>query len=430
MPLMKRPLVALVVLLCIHILAHVDRNMLLGFSSQVIADLGLSNAQYGFLVGAVWVLSFGVMAVFLGTLADRFSRTRVIAGGLLIWSACTVASGFAQTFEQMVFARLLVSSGEAALVPAAVALLLELFSEKRRGTAIGVFFIGIPLGVGFSFLLAGTFGATHGWRTTFQVLGVLGVLAAVPMAFAKEDRQQADPQMHARGAPFLTQAREVLRILRANPGLQAVMMGFVLVHMVFAGLAFAQVWLVRERGFDAASIARTIGILQLAFGTLGSVAGGMAGDRFGKRLPGGQLGFMVLLVAICGPLMIAYRFAAPGSVLFYVVMCAGFFLPLALYGPVNTTILSQVPAHMRSTVSGFSMLLINVFAIALGNLAVGAISDRLARSGAPEPLTFVLLGTDLLAIASGACFLLAMSRGLRGGVSLARQDRPASQPHL
>ena len=94
-------------------------------------------------------------------------------------------------------------------------------------------------------------------------------------------------------------------------------------------------------------------------------------------------------------------------------MCAGFFLPLALYGPTNTVILSQVPVHMRGTISGLSMLLINVFAITLGNLAVGLISDRLARSGASTPLTFVLLGTDVLAILSGVCFLVAARVGLR-----------------
>ncbi|MGF6633912.1 MFS transporter [Paraburkholderia sp. MM6662-R1] len=77
----KSPSAVLASLLVIHLLAHIDRNMLLGFSPQIIKDLALSNTQYGFLVGAVWVLSFGVMAMFMGTLADRFSRTRVIAAG-------------------------------------------------------------------------------------------------------------------------------------------------------------------------------------------------------------------------------------------------------------------------------------------------------------------------------------------------------------
>jgi len=423
----KSPIVALAALLFIHVLAHIDRYMLLGFSSQVIGDLRLSNAQYGFLVGAVWVLSFGVMAVFLGTLADRFSRTRVIAGGLLIWSVCTAASGFAQNFEQMVAARFFVASGEAALVPAAVALLVEMFSEKRRGTAIGVFFMGIPLGVGFSFLLAGTFGATHGWRPTFFALGVVGILIALPLAFLKDERKYT--AQHERGAPFLAQVRGALGVLAGNPTLLAVTVGFVLVHFAFAGLAFAQLWLVRERGYDAANIARTIGELQLVFGTLGSVAGGVLGDRFSKRLPGGHLGFMLLLVAICGPLMIVYRFVAPGSALFYVGMCAGFFLPLALYGPTNTVIMSQVPAHMRSTISGFNMLLVNVFAVAIGNLAVGTISDALSRSGFAAPLTYVLLGTDVLAVASGLCFFIAARRGFRTKMPMGHAEHAASYPH-
>src|SRR6476661_8267876 len=112
-----RPAAVLVGLLLMHVLAHIDRNMLLGFSPQITAELHLSNVQYGFLTGAVWVLSYGFMAIFMGSLADRFSRIKVIAFGLLVWSICTAASGNAQDFSQMVLARFLVATGEAALVP-------------------------------------------------------------------------------------------------------------------------------------------------------------------------------------------------------------------------------------------------------------------------------------------------------------------------
>ena len=116
----NHPRTVLLALLATHVLAHIDRNMLLGFAPEITRDLALNNAQYGFLTGAVWVLSFGVMAVLLGSIADRFSRTRVMAAGILIWSACTAASGWAHNFEQMAAARFFVASGEAALVPAAL----------------------------------------------------------------------------------------------------------------------------------------------------------------------------------------------------------------------------------------------------------------------------------------------------------------------
>ncbi|HEX7156500.1 MAG TPA: MFS transporter [Burkholderiaceae bacterium] len=404
----RSPMAVLAALLAIHLLAHIDRNILLGFSLQVTQDLGLSHAQYGFLVGAVWVRSFGFMAVFMGTLADRFSRPRVIAAGLLIWSVCTAASGQARTFEQMVAARFLVASGEAALVPAAVALLAELFSERRRGTAIGLFFMGIPLGIGFSFLLAGTFGATHGWRDTFTTLGIIGAAVSVPLALLGETRGTV--QASERGAPFLTQVRHVFLLMRGHAIVWQVIAGFVLVHLAFAGLSFMQLWLVRERGLDAAGIARTIGGLQIAFGAFGSLAGGALGDRFARRFAGGHATFMALLVVLCAPLMIAGRFAAPGSPLLYAGLCASFFLPLAMYGPANAVIQGSTPLPMRSTVAGSTMLLINVFAIAIGNAAVGAAIDHLTAQGAAAPMTTVLVATDMAAAVSLVFFVLAARR--------------------
>jgi len=410
------PRAVLLALLVVHVLAHIDRNMLLGFSPQITADLALSNAQYGLLTGAVWVLSFGAMALFMGSLADRFSRTRVMAAGILIWSACTAASGAAQNFEQMVLARFFVASGEAALVPAAVSLLMELFEPERRGTAAGVFFMGIPLGIGLAFVLAGTLGSIHGWRDTFMLLGVIGVVVALPLLVLKDRREANDggaaPGEATRGAPFLNQLRETLETLRANPQVVWTIVGFVLVHMVFAGLAFNQLWMVRERGFDASSIARQMGLLQIVFGVLGAAVGGMLSDRLAQRLPGGHAGFLVLLVALCGPLMIAFRFAPAGSALFYIGMCAGFFLPLATYGPALALVQGRTPARMRATVTGVTMLAINIVAIAIGNAAAGAASDHLAALGSTHALTTVLLATDVLAISAALFFVLA-ARGPR-----------------
>ena len=406
----ESPQAVLITLLVIHVIAHIDRNMLLGFSPQITKDLAISNAQYGFLAGAVWVLSFGFMAVFLGSLADRFSRTKVIAVGILIWSACTAASGAAQTFGQMVLARLFVASGEAALVPAAVSLLVELFKVRRAGTAVGVFFMGIPLGIGLAFILAGTLGASLGWRDTFHALGVAGVLIGLPVLLLKDDRGERGGA--ERGAPFGQQLRNVLALLRDQPTVRTTVIGFVLVHMAFVGVAFAQLWLVRERGLDAASMAQRIGQIGIVFGVLGSVVGGVLSDRFARRLPGGHAGFVVLLIAICGPLMVAYRFADAGSPLFYAGMCAGFFLPLATYGPSLALIQGLTPDAMRSTITGVTMLSINVFAIAIGNLAVGAVSDRVTAAGSGHALTYVLLATDLFVIAGAAFYALA-ARGPR-----------------
>jgi MFS family permease len=395
----KSPTAVLITLLVIHMLAHIDRNMLLGFSPQITADLSLSNAQYGFLAGAVWVLSFGFMAVFMGSLADRFSRTRVMATGILIWSACTAASGAAQSFEQMVAARFLVATGEAALVPAAVSLLIELFQARRAGTAVGLFFMGIPLGIGLSFLLAGTLGASHGWRDTFFMLGAIGVVIGLPMLLLQDKRG-----VHGeaeRGAPFAQQVRHVIAVLRPTASVLD-HHGLVPVHFALpagvAALAGTRARLMPQRSRAKSAVADRLGIL-------GSVVAACSADR--ARHQGGHAGFMALLVAICGPLMVAYRFAPAGSALFYVGMCAGFFLPLAAYGPTLALIQGLTPDRMRSTVTGFTMLLINVFAIAIGNLAVGTVSDAMTAAGSTHALTAVLLATDILVICAAVFYALA-----------------------
>ncbi|HNI23996.1 MAG TPA: SGNH hydrolase domain-containing protein, partial [Plasticicumulans sp.] len=141
----------------------------------------------------------------------------------------------------------------------------------------------------------------------------------------KDDRGAQDDA--ERGAPFAQQVRNVVALLRGNSTVANTVVGFVLVHMAFVGIAFAQLWLTRERGLDAASMAQKIGLLGIAFGVLGSLVGGVLSDRLARRLPGGHAGFVVLLILICGPLMVAYRFADSGSTMFYVGMSAAFFLP-------------------------------------------------------------------------------------------------------
>lgn len=418
----KSPVAVLVLMVAIHVLAHIDRNMLLAFSPAITRDLALSNAQYGFLVGAVWVLSFGFMAILMGSLADRFSRTRIIAVGVLIWSVCTWASGHAQSFNQMAIARFFVASGEAALVPSAVALLAELFSERRRGTALGLFFVGIPLGIGLSFVLAGSVGAELGWRSTFSVLGAVGVVAAFGLGLLRDERGAANGSGSEpkRGEPFVAQSRAVFATFMKNRALQFTILGFVVAHLIFVGFSFAQLWLVRERGYEAATIARTIGEVQIVFGVLGAALGGVLGDRLSRRFAGGQASFMALLTLVCAPFIIAFRFAPAGSALFYIGMCAGSFLPLALYGPATSLLQGLTPQHMRSTMTALAMTLTNIFAIALGTVAAGAVLDHLPSSAGGQAMTLVLLATDLLALCAGLLFWLA-ARQLQLG--RARVDR-------
>jgi predicted MFS family arabinose efflux permease len=400
-----RSIALLAMLFLMHLVAHIDRNLLVAFAPQIIGELSISNTQFGFLAGAVWVLSYSTASIVAGALSDRYSRTRILAVAILIWSACTAASGYAMSFGEMTVARLLVAVGEAGLVPPALSLLLDLFSARRLSTASGVFFMGLPLGIGGAFVIAGISGEVLGWRGSFYLLGAIGVLLAVPMFFVRDERAKRAPDADVRGFP--QQFRTAWRDLCATPVVIYTMLGFVVIHFMFANLAFLQVWLVNEKGFEAAEIARSVGALQILFGVLGALTGGALSDRLSRWLPGGHATFVVLLIALCGPIMLIRYYAPTGSPAFYIGLCFAFYLPMAVYGPANALLQGLTPARSRSLLTGFNILVINVVAVAIGTWVVGFVSDRLKAAGSPHPLTTAMIGADIATICAAFFFVMA-----------------------
>jgi hypothetical protein len=87
-----RPIAILTILFLMHVLAHVDRNLLTAFAPQIVVDLAINNAQFGFLAGAVWVLSYSAASLVTGAFSDRYSRTRILSVSVLIWSACAACA--------------------------------------------------------------------------------------------------------------------------------------------------------------------------------------------------------------------------------------------------------------------------------------------------------------------------------------------------
>lgn len=400
----NHPLWALLVLMGLHVLSQVDRHILVGFSPQILQDLGLDRSRFGFLVGFAWVLSFGFMGLFLGSLADRHSRTRVIVGGLVVWSAATWASAHAVDYGQMVAGRLLVASGAAALMPAALSLISELFGQRQRTLAIGLYFVGIPLGVGGALLLAGST-ANLGWRLTLEGLGLVGLLAAALLVLARDARGFRGTM--ATGSSFGRQLKALWAVLGQDGRLRHVTRGLVLLHLSFVSLSFSQLWLVNERGFTAAASAALTGQMLLFFGCLGGVAGSLLAVWLAPRLAGGVFGLVAGLVLICGPLALAFVLALPGSPLFHLGMAAKFFLPLAAYAAVTAHVLDLTPVTMRATMVGFVMMCMNLVALAGGSLVAGLAVDWLAAQGVAQPFTPVLLVVDTLVLCAAAFFLRA-----------------------
>ena len=133
---------AVAVLLVSYAVSFLDRQVISLMVGPIKHDLAISDTQIGILQGPAFGVFFAIMGLPLGWLADRLHRVRLIAIAILLWSAMTIASGLSTTFGGLLFARIGVGVGEAALVPAAVSLLSEYFPPERRAMPLSILLPG------------------------------------------------------------------------------------------------------------------------------------------------------------------------------------------------------------------------------------------------------------------------------------------------
>lgn len=182
----------LFVLVLVYVFNFVDRQILSILAERIKADLGLTDAQIGFLYGTAFAVFYAVFGIPLGRLADVWDRRRLIAIGLGVWSVMTAVSGLARGFTHLAAARIGVGVGEASASPAAFSLLSDVFPPSRRATALAIYSSGIYLGAGLGLGVGGlvvgrwdaAFGAApplglRGWQVAFFVVGIPGLLLSL-----------------------------------------------------------------------------------------------------------------------------------------------------------------------------------------------------------------------------------------------------------
>lgn len=183
----------LAVLVLVYMLNFIDRQLLTILAVDIKRDLGISDADFGFLYGTAFGVFYALFGIPLGKLADRWTRTGLLSLGLAVWSGMTALSGLAGNFWQLGAARVGVGVGEATAGPCAYSLLADHFPPRRRATAVAIFSSGIYLGGGVSLFIGTSIAmwwnsafapglrplGLAGWQAAFLAVGIPGVLLAV-----------------------------------------------------------------------------------------------------------------------------------------------------------------------------------------------------------------------------------------------------------
>ena len=135
----------LVVLVIVYVFNFIDRNILSILAEDIKADLGVTDAQMGFLYGTVFAVFYAVFGIPLARFADVWVRRSLISLGLLFWSAMTALSGLARSFPMLATFRIGVGIGEASASPAAYSMLSDYYPPKLRATVLAIYSSGVYL---------------------------------------------------------------------------------------------------------------------------------------------------------------------------------------------------------------------------------------------------------------------------------------------
>ncbi len=393
----------LVLLTALNVLNFVDRQLISSLAPLLIADLGLTRAQIGLLMGYTFVVFYTLVGVFLGVAADRLPRLALIGCGLGLWSAMTALSGAARGFAQLAVPRVLVGVGEAALTPAALGILGDAFPRRRLGFATGVYYAGIPLGTAASLLLAGWVAPRFGWRVCFYALGALGIASLPLLALVRE------PARRGGRAPFTSvraHAVELLSLVRGSSQLLLVMLaGSALVYAAAAALHVVT-WLVQERGMPFAAAAYRAGGMAVVAGFLGNLAGGFMADQCHRRFRGGRLWSLAIIPLFFAPWNVAFFLLSPSTPLFYVCWFFTAASATAYFGPLFAVAQELAPLHARSSALALTLLVTNLLGVGPGTWITGLIGDRIG-------LTAGLLLSIGVSVCGAATFAIAARRSAR-----------------
>lgn len=351
----------LAVLALINFVNFADRQVVVPLLPLLRLQMNLSDAQLGSL--QTWLLVvLAVASIPCGLLADRWSRTQIIAAGIAVWSLATIACGFASSFMLLLVARALIGVGEAAYAPAAQSMISDSFPYDRRAMSQSIFAAGMLLGGAAGLAFGGIMGEVHGWKYTFIVVGLVCFIPGLLVLKLPEPPRRPRSEV----VPLFS-------LLRVPAYLAMIVAGTMITFASVSLLTWGTDFAVNYKEFSLREAALSLSVVALLSLLLGVLAGGYLADRIQKKYPYGR----ILVIAA------AFLFAAPFILLaiqsdekwvFLTALFIGGFFMSWYHGPVTAVLCDLTPQRAHATSIGVYMFVTQLLG-ALGPQLVGKISD-------------------------------------------------------
>jgi MFS family permease len=414
-----------------YAVSFVDRQIMALMIEPIRRDLKIGDTQVSLLIGLAFAIFYVLLGIPIGRLADRYSRRAIIASGIAIWCAMTAACGLARNYTQLFLFRLGVGVGEGSLGPAALSMISDYFPQRTRTLAIGIYNMGILLGIGLAMIVGGqlityvthapplrlpVIGELFAWQTVFIVVGLPGLLMAVLLMTIREPQRREGLLSNANNALQLSLA-EVARYLLERwrmyashfVGLSAVTL------LAYALFAWVPTMFIRTWGWNIGKVGIAYGVVVLLAAPLSALTAKWLSEYLVAR---GYRDAQMRAALSCAVMAAASAVAAAlsPSPWFAVVLL----LPASIGTNAATAcalgaLMMITPNQMRAQASAIYYLVVNVVGLTIGPTGVALFTDYVFRD--PLALRYSIVCIALLAGVFAAGLLLYNLRQFRDALT-------------
>ena len=400
----------LVVLFLVSTSNYFDYFVISVLLEPIKQEFGASDAALGLLGGLCFAVLYAVTALPIARWADRGNRRSVITVTLACWSLMTAVCGVAQSFYQLAFARFLVGAVEPGALPPAQSLITDYFPPERRASAIALMTqggsaTGWLVGIG----LGGYLAAAYGWRMTFVLAGLPGlVLACLAWCVLEEPRTRLGFPSKSRR---IGETRDAMRSLAKRPSYLLLVAGICTYGIFSYGLTtFLPSFMVRSLHVSMAQVGLPWGIA-IAFANLGgALVGGRLADQLGMQDSRWYAWIPSLGCALAAPFYVL-TVTTKHIQLFMAFDFAAEFIISTGMAPVFAAVQFVSDDKHRTLSVASALLLFSLAGSGIGPPVVGYLSDSLIPVRGSESLRGALLAV-IVFLAPAAVFLFRAGKKL------------------
>ena len=401
----------LVLLTIVYGFNFIDRQIMGILAPFIQKDLGLTNTELGLLIGLAFAVFYTFVAIPIAWLADRYNRVNILSIALATWSGFTALTGLANNFIQIGLARMGVGIGEAGGSPPSHSIISDLFPKEERASALGVYSMGIPLGIMAAYFVTASLMGSSGdvdWRRIFIVLGLTGIgLALIVKLLLKEPVRGAmefGANTEIKKPPFLESLKELMKI----PAWWAMCFGIAFGSFVsYSKSAFQTKYLVTlDPSFDFQTLVIILGIMNGTTYAAGAFFGARLADKWGKKDIRAYGWLPAISIALCLPVGLITWWVP--SIEVHLIFATLFLLLIGIYlGPSFAIAQTLAPIHMRAMSTALFFFILNMIALGGGPTFSGWIMDIFKENfNDLESIRYAMTVTSFVFVPSVISFLL------------------------